>query len=319
MANRGCGRPKAETKKEKIVSVRMVPEKYEQLKDLADSSNTTITRIIQEGTDNMIKEGTMAKVIAVANQKGGVGKTTTTYNLGIGLVRKGKKVLLIDADAQGDLTSCLGIPFPDELDVTLSTVLANAIQEVEQEKNYGIQTNKEGVDFMPGNIDLANLDISLSTVMNRERILSSYLETQKDRYDYILIDCSPSLGLLPLNCFSAADSIIIPIEPSYLPAKGLEKLISTIIKVKKNINPKLSIAGIVFTMVNNQRNISKDTMMQIRNIYEGQINIFESMIPLAVSVTEAPIEGKSIFQYDSKSKAAEAYQNLTEEVLKLYE
>lgn len=164
----------------------------------------------------------MCKVIATANQKGGVGKTTTTSNLGIGLAKQGKKVLLIDADAQGSLTASLGIQEPDRLEITLATIMASIINDEEIKPEYGILRHEEGVDFMPGNIELSGLETSLVNVMSRETVLRTYIEQQKDRYDYILIDCMPSLGMITINAFTSADSILVPVQAAYLPVKGLE-------------------------------------------------------------------------------------------------
>ena len=185
----------------------------------------------------------MCKIIAIANQKGGVGKTTTTSNLGIGLAKQGKRVLLIDADAQGSLTASLGFKEPDKLEITLANVLANIINDEEMDTDYGILKHEEGIDLMPGNIELSGLEVSLMNVMSREVVLSSYVEMVKDRYDYILIDCMPSLGMITINAFACADSILIPVQAAYLPVKGLEQLIKTIGKVKRQINPKLEIEG----------------------------------------------------------------------------
>lgn len=196
----------------------------------------------------------MCKVIVIGNQKGGVGKTTTTSNLGIGLAKKGKKVLLIDADAQGSLTASLGFQEPDKLDVSLATIMANIINEEDMEPDYGILKHDEGVDLMPGNIELSGLEVSLVNVMSRELVLRTYIEQQKERYDYILIDCMPSLGMITINAFASADSILIPVQAAYLPVKGLEQLIKTIGKVKRQINPKLEIEGILLTMVDNRTN-----------------------------------------------------------------
>ena len=180
----------------------------------------------------------MCKIIAIANQKGGVGKTTTTSNLGIGLAKQGKRVLLIDADAQGSLTASLGFTEPDKLEETLATVMANIINDVEMEDDYGILRHEEGIDLMPGNIELSGLEVSLVNVMSRELVMRSYIEQVKDRYDYILIDCMPSLGMITINAFACADSILIPVQAAYLPVKGLEQLIKTIGKVKRQINPR---------------------------------------------------------------------------------
>ena len=196
----------------------------------------------------------MCKVIAIANQKGGVGKTTTTSNLGIGLAKQGKKVLLIDADAQGSLTASLGIREPDRLEITLATIMASIINDEEIKPEYGILRHEEGVDFMPGNIELSGLETSLVNVMSREMVLRTYIEQQKDRYDYILINCMPSLGMITINAFTSADSILIPVQAAYLPVKGLEQLIKTIGKVKRQINPKLEIEEILLTMVDNRTN-----------------------------------------------------------------
>ena len=257
----------------------------------------------------------MCKVIAIANQKGGVGKTTTTSNLGIGLAKQGKKVLLIDADAQGSLTASLGIREPDRLEITLATIMASIINDEEIKPEYGILRHEEGVDFMPGNIELSGLETSLVNVMSRETVLRTYIEQQKDRYDYILIDCMPSLGMITINAFACADSILIPVQAAYLPVKGLEQLIKTIGKVKRQINPKLEIEGILLTMVDNRTNYAKDISALVVENYGSKVRIFENSIPMSVRAAEISAEGVSIYEHDPNGKVASAYQSLTEEVL----
>ena len=257
----------------------------------------------------------MCKVIAIANQKGGVGKTTTTSNLGIGLAKQGKKVLLIDADAQGSLTASLGIQEPDGLEITLATIMANIINDEEIKPGFGILRHEEGVEFMPGNIELSGLETSLVNVMSRETVLRTYIEQQKDRYDYILIDCMPSLGMITINAFACADSILIPVQAAYLPVKGLEQLIKTIGKVKRQINPKLEIEGILLTMVDNRTNYAKDISTLLIENYGSRVKIFKESIPMSVRAAEISAEGVSIYQHDPNGKVASAYQSLTEEVL----
>ena len=236
----------------------------------------------------------MCKVIVVGNQKGGVGKTTTASNLGIGLAKQGKRVLLVDADAQGSLTASLGFHEPDKLEGTLATIMANIINEEEMEPQY---------------------EVSLVNVMSRETILRTYIEQQKDRYDYILIDCMPSLGMITINAFASADSILIPVQAAYLPVKGLEQLIKTIGKVKRQINPKLEIEGILLTMVDNRTNYARDISNLLIENYGSRVRIFENSIPLSVRAAEISAEGVSIYQHDPNGKVASAYQSLTEEVL----
>ena len=252
----------------------------------------------------------MCRVIAVANQKGGVGKTTTCVNLGIGLARKGKKVLLVEADAQGSLSVSLGIQEPDELEMTLVQILGKVINVEE-----GIRHHEEGVDFIPANIELAGLETSLVNVMSREQILRLYLEEIKDRYDYILIDCMPSLGMITINALVAADSVLIPVEAAYLPVKGLQQLIKTIGKVHRQLNRKLSILGILLTKVDRRTNFAKDIEKQIREVYGDKVHIFAHCIPMSVRAAETTAEGKSIYLHDPKGNVAEGYRLLTGEVL----
>ena len=257
----------------------------------------------------------MCKVIVIGNQKGGVGKTTTTSNLGIGLAKKGKKVLLIDADAQGSLTASLGVQEPDRLEITLATIMSNIINDEEESPEYGILKHEEGVDFMPGNIELSGLETSLVNVMSRETVLRTYIAQQKDRYDYIMIDCMTSLGMITINAFACADSILIPVQAAYLPVKGLEQLIKTIGKVKRQINLKLEIEGILLTMVDNRTNYAKDISTLLIENYGSRVKIFKESIPMSVRAAEISAEGVSIYQHDPHGKVASAYQSLTEEVL----
>ena len=257
----------------------------------------------------------MCRVIAIANQKGGVGKTTTTSNLGIGLVRRGKKVLLIDADAQGSLTASLGIREPDRLEITLATIMGNIINDEEIRSDYGILSHDEGVDFIPGNIELSGLETSLINVMSRETVLRTYIGLQRDNYDYILIDCMPSLGMITINVFTCADSILIPVQAAYLPIKGLEQLIKTIGKVKRQINQKLEIEGILLTMVDNRTNYAKDISNLLIENYGSKVHIFENSIPMSVRAAEISAEGVSIYKHDPNGKVTSAYQSLTKEVL----
>jgi len=257
----------------------------------------------------------MCRVIAIANQKGGVGKTTTTSNLGIGLARQGKKVLLIDADAQGSLTASLGIREPDRLEITLATIMGNIINDEEIRSDYGILSHDEGVDFIPGNIELSGLETSLINVMSRETVLRTYIDLQRENYDYILIDCMPSLGMITINVFTCADSILIPVQEAYLPIKGLEQLIKTIGKVKRQINQKLEIEGILLTMVDNRTNYAKDISNLLIENYGSKVHIFENSIPMSVRAAEISAEGVSIYKHDPNGKVASAYKSLTKEVL----
>ena len=198
------------------------------------------------------------KVIALTNQKGGVGKTTTAVNLGVGLAQQGKKVLLIDADAQANLTMALGYNRPDDLPFTLSTVMQDIIDDKTVDVSQGSIHHKEGVDLIPSNIELSGLEVRLINALSRESVLKTYVNEVKRDYDFVLIDCMPSLGMITINSLAAADSVVIPTQPHYLSAKGLELLLRTVSKVKRQINPRLRIDGILMTMVMPRTNISKD-------------------------------------------------------------
>lgn len=257
----------------------------------------------------------MCKVIAISNQKGGTAKSTTASNLGIGLARSGKKVLLIDADAQGSLTASLGFREPDKLKDTLAKVMENVINDIPMDDSYGILHHEEGVELLPGNIELSGLEVSLINVMSREMVLRTYIETIRNNYDYIILDCSPSLGMITINAFACADSIIIPVQAAYLPVKGLEQLIKTIGKVKRQINRKLTIEGILITMVDTRTNYAKEICSMLVENYESKVPIFKNSIPFSVRAAETSAEGVSIYMHDPKGKVAYAYQSLTEEVL----
>ena len=254
------------------------------------------------------------KVIAVVNQKGGVGKTTTTLNLGVGLAREGKKVLLIDSDPQGDLTSSLGYKNKYELDVTLTTVMDQIIEGSPLLPAEGILHHEEGIDLMPANLDLAGMELKLVMVMNREAILKQYVNSLRGEYDYVLIDSVPSLGLFSINAMAAADSVVIPVQAQYLAAEDMTQLMQSIQLVRRNINPSMEIEGILMTLVDGRTNLAKDVSNEIRKKYGSQIRIFETEIPIGIKAAEATVAGKSIFAYDKKSTVAQAYQNLTKEI-----
>ena len=257
----------------------------------------------------------MCKVIAICNQKGGLSKTTTTANLGVGLVRAGKKVLVIDADPQGNLSQSLGIENPDELEIALPNIMEQIMTGEDVDVKKGIVHHKEGLDLMPCNIDLSAVDVSLVHVLSREFIMKTYVDSMREFYDYILIDCMPSLGVITINSLTASDSVLIPVQAAYLPVKGLEQLIKTISLVKKLLNHEIQFEGILISMLNARTNYAKDIMELIREYYGDAIPIFESKIPFSVKAAETSAAGVSIFTLDKKHPVAQAYEKLTEEVI----
>ena len=236
----------------------------------------------------------MCKVISVANIKGGVAKTTTAANLGVGLVKKGKRVLLVDLDPQGSLSLGLGIRNNKELPYTVSTVIQKVINEIEISEGEGIIHNDEGVDILPSNHSLRTVEQQLDEVMSKEHILEEYIDGIRDRYDYIIIDCNPGVDNLILNALTCCDSVLIPSPPEYLCVEGLQEIIRTIGQVKKRLNRKIEIEGVLLTIVNGRTNIARDIMNKMEEAYGQHLKIFQTVIPESVKAKEAVANESSI-------------------------
>ena len=255
------------------------------------------------------------KTIAICNEKGGVGKTTTTVTLGATLTARGYRVLLVDADPQGSLTDALGWKNQNDIMVSLSGKLQEEVSGVEYDPKEGILHTPEGMDLMPATLELAGMERLLINEMSREFILKGYLERLEGQYDYILIDCSPSLGLITLNALTASDSVLIPVQAQYLPAKGMVQLLTTVARTRQRLNRNLKIDGIFLTMVDQGTIMARETREALQESYGGKIRIMQTEIPRNTKIAEAAEDGISVLTYAPHCSSAEAYQKLPEEVL----
>lgn len=249
----------------------------------------------------------MGKIISVANQKGGVGKTTTTVNLSTILAKKGKKVLLIDTDPQGNATSGLGVSKDVELSVYDILIGDTEFDETLQE------TAIKNLKVCPSNISLAGAEVQLVSMMSREQRLKTKLDKIKDQYDYILIDCPPSLGILTINALTASDSVLIPVQCEYFALEGIMQLLNTITQARKSLNPNLEIEGVVLTMLDSRTNLGLEVVENVRGFFRERV--YDTIIPRLIRLTEAPSHGKPIANYDPTSRGTEAYINLAKEVI----
>lgn len=255
------------------------------------------------------------RTIAVANQKGGTGKTATSLSLGVALARRGKRVLLVDTDPQGDLTKSLGWKDPDALEVTLANHLGAVIEGEGLEPREGILEHKEGIDLMPANVELAGMEMPILMAMSREQLVNVWVSPLKADYDFVIFDCAPTLGIIPVNAFVASDSVLIPVSTEYLPASAMTGLLKTIGRVRRQINPALSVEGILLTLSDSRNNLAREVESTVREQYGDTYRVFDAVIPRAVSAAESPAVGVSIFAYDDRGKVARAFERLAGEVV----
>jgi chromosome partitioning protein len=257
---------------------------------------------------------------AISNQKGGCGKTSLTLNLGAALARMGYKVCLCDVDPQANMTMALGCQQPDELPVTLPHIMQDIIsaggktENSELLQNGGYILNAQGMDFVPSSIELTQVEYALINTMSRENILKKFIAHIKRTYDFVFLDCMPSLNFITINALNAADRVLIPMQPQFFSAKGLELLLSTIANVRENLNPNLAIEGALLTMFDGRLNFHREVLNTVTNAYGDYFRIFGTKIPVSVRVTETQARGRSVFDTDPHGKIAEAYSAFAKEL-----
>ena len=255
------------------------------------------------------------KTIAIANQKGGVGKTTTAFSLGVALANNNKKVLVVDADPQANLTTYMGFYDEDNIDVTISTLMERYIDDQDIKPEEAILHHQENIDLIPSNLNLSMTESNLLNAMSREYAMKNCLSELKSKYDYIIIDCMPSLSMITTNALATADEVIIPVQSQYLSARGMGNLLNIISKVKRQINKELKVGGILLTLVDSRTKLPNTIKQELEKNYGNIVKLYDTHIPCAIKTAESTSKGKSIFAYDKSSKVAQAYSSFAKEVL----